>query len=161
MVKVTRILAIICAGLSALSFVGFFVYLFSQKLLISFFGVTYADGMFFFPVSIFIRVLGVLLSGVLLWAVAGRKIGFWAEIAIAVFLSCVLPPVEWFVSNMQTILMGKYGSQTIAAYSALVQGYSILTVMVTFAVALIFMVCGLSIATKVYERRMVKLQNSD
>ncbi len=99
------------------------------------------------------------MSAVFLWAVAGRKIGFWAEIAIAVFLSCVLPPVEWFASNMQTILTGKYGSQTIAAYSALVQGYSILSVMVTFAVALIFIVCGLSIATKVYEDRLSKLES--
>ncbi len=160
MVKVTRILSAVCAGISGLSFISFFVVLFNQKRMIDFFGNISAEGMFFFPVSIFIKFFAVLLAGVLLWAVAGRRIGYWAEIAIAVFISCVIPPVEWLVSNVQSILMGKYGAQVLAAYAALVKGYSMYSVMASFAMALIFVVCGLSIATKVYERRLSRPASS-
>ncbi len=158
MVKLSRISSVICFALALYCFVGFFVYLLAQDRIISVFASkAVADAPFMFPVSIFIKVFSLALSGVLLFIVAGKtKAGIWGEIVVASLTSCGTLVIEWFVSLYQNILMGQMGSKVLAAYSALITGYSINSVVSTFTAALIMFTCGLSLTAKVYERRTLK-----
>lgn len=157
MVKLTRVFSIICFVLALSCFAMFFMYLITQDTLIEFFASKeVADAPFMFPVSIFIKVVSLALSGVLLFIVAGKpNLGLWGEIVVASFVSFGTVAVEWFASMYQNILMGQMGSKVLAAYSALISGFSIHSLLVSFTVALIMFTCGLSFATKIYERRVL------
>lgn len=158
MVKLTRVFSVISLALVAYCFLGFFILLLFQDSMISMYaGREFADAPFLFPVSIFIKVTSLALSGVLIFIVAGKtKTGYWGEITVASVISFGTIALEWFVSMYQNIRMGSMGSETLTAYSALVSGFSIHSLVVSFAVAVILFTCGLSIATKVYERRLAR-----
>lgn len=158
MVKLSRIFSIICFALVLSSLTMFFVYLFNQDKFIAFFaGKAVLSAPFIFPVSIFIKVLTLVLSGVLLFIVGGKvKTGVWGEIVTAVFVSCGTVAIEWLASMYQSLLMGQMGSEALAAYSAIVSGFSIASVFNYFVSALIMFTCGLSLTAKLYEKRRLR-----
>lgn len=158
MVRFTRVISIVSFGFSVLGFVGFFIMLVSQKSLISFFGsdalAAQTEGTFFFPVSIFIRTLFLLASGILLFIFGGKpKYGFWPEIVV-MSVNVVLLFTETLVSMYQNIITGRMGTQMLAAYSSLVSGFFNVNLILSITVLLIVLSCGLGIATKFYERRV-------
>ena len=106
------------------------------------------------PVADAVLLLGHLAAMIWLCVCVGnRRFGIWSELLAAGWLGAVLPGAYQMLAYVQSILLGKaMGTDYMIAQSYMSNLWNYATVLNWVAVAMALVVCGLSIASKHFEK---------
>jgi len=154
MKKTIKVLTIVSGAIVVLSMLALIICVVMQEIFIPLYTSSFDAGEYFaFPIARFVYVFGILLCSVLLFFSAGlRKLRMWAEIVASVFIGAVFPFWQWYILLMQTSFVASRGINAVGITAAVNNLASIVTCLVPIAAAVLLLVSGLSIASKVYEK---------
>ena len=167
--KITaKVLTIVATAILLLSALGLLVCIVFQEPLIQLlFGYSKQDSVFYYTDSIFTLIAKIpaadivyltvlLLTGVVLClTVCAKRVGWWTEI-IALAALVVNPAINWLIQQIQWRFIAEGYTYENIYYSYLNNLVSFATTFVGFAMMLLLVACGMSIAYKHLTRKQEK-----
>lgn len=159
--KLVKILSVVSAAVMALAILAFFCCVILQKPLVRLYlnnvNVDEID-LFLFPFDAFCALfLGLVLSVALIFVSGSKKIGVWADVLIAAFSVIIKPVTVYFIGLWQNLLVTRVvlsmGSELAAYNSAFNSVVSVVTSFSSLGVALLYVVCGMSVILKLFAKQ--------
>lgn len=158
MQKAIRVTAIAATALAGLSLILLLVSIPFQSVIAPLFikSSEVIDRMPVFPlVPFIICLLQTICIALLIICCGNKKGGIWLELLIFVFLIIALPLFNELISYIQTVFIGKYGSDLMFAHSIVSQISSYCLIPSNLGQAIALLACGMSIAFKKVSKKQI------